>query len=428
MTEAVIPLASDVPGMAPQGSLDIGSDRYFVIPLSIQQDGADYMVGNADLEEFYQFPAEGVRIIELLRSGLDAARVKTILAREYSDDLDVDDFIASLVEIGFVYPADEVDGFKRRLARQPSDRRLTFACSPAVARALLSPATLLLYVAVIGIAGYKMVADPALRPDWGALALEHDITLTMIPLLLLYACTVSFHELGHMLAAARYGVRSKLGIGNRLWAIVAEADLSGIHALPKRQRYLPLLAGMLTDLFTISVTTLVIAGLLAQGGHDYLTQLLKALVLQIIITLTWQFNIFLRTDVYYVLCTHLNYPDLDSDARLYLGELGHRLSGGRFGKAAPSAHYKQRSVLRMFAGIWLLGRLMAVTMLIFVLIPTLVHYVAQAYRTFRDPTAPFATVVDQICFLAISLTLFGTGMIMWLKRRLMPTRGEEQRI
>ena len=56
---------------------------------------------------------------------------------------------------------------------------------------------------------------------------------------------VVLHETAHMLAAARHGIKPKYGIGNRLWTIVAEPDLTGILTLPKSQRYFPMLAGLL---------------------------------------------------------------------------------------------------------------------------------------------------------------------------------------
>jgi putative peptide zinc metalloprotease protein len=408
-------------------TIGASAPAFFVIPLSMQRDGENFMIGNAELEEFYQFPAQGVRIIDLLRAGETPERIKRQLHDETGEDVDVDDFIESLVEIGFIYPFDERGRFAERMAARPRDRRLSFAIDPALARTLLSPATLVLYAALVGAAGYGMITRPELRLDPRALALEHDITLTMIPLLLLYMGTVTLHESAHILAAARHGVRSKLGIGNRLWSLVAEADLSGILVLPKRQRYLPLLAGMMMDVLTVSLATLAIAALLARGMDGYPVQLLRALELQVVITLTWQFNIFLRTDVYYALCTYLNHPDLDADARRYLAAIAYRSSGGRFGRPAAAVDHHRMALLRGFAAIWLVGRLMALALLVFVLIPTLLHYILQAWRTFRDPATPTAVLLDQLGFLSISLTLFGSGMFLWLRRRLFRPRAVEAR-
>ena len=38
-----------------------GAQQYFVIPLSVQKDGDDYLVGNAEMGDFYQFPEQGVK-------------------------------------------------------------------------------------------------------------------------------------------------------------------------------------------------------------------------------------------------------------------------------------------------------------------------------------------------------------------------------
>jgi putative peptide zinc metalloprotease protein len=39
------------------------AEQYFVIPLSVQKDGDDYLVGNAEMGDFYQFPAQGLKIL-----------------------------------------------------------------------------------------------------------------------------------------------------------------------------------------------------------------------------------------------------------------------------------------------------------------------------------------------------------------------------
>ncbi len=395
--------------------------RYVVIPLSIQREGEYYCVGNAELDAFYHFPEAGVRILERLRAGLDAESIKAELAT-HSDDgqdpVDVDDFILSLREIGFVYAQGEQDRYRDAIAAaNTGDRRFAFHAPIRLARALFSPFALAAYLAILGLAAHAAIEDPRLRPNLQAFYLEQDLTLTLVLLLLLHGVAVFLHELGHMLAAARYGIGSRLGFGNRLWQIVAEADLSGILALPRSQRYLPLTAGMLVDLLNIALVTLLLRWLLDQGHAGFVIHLLQALVLQILVSIGWQFNVFLKTDLYYVVCTRYGHPDLDREARAYLRGRLHAISFGLLGAPASPHDRRHLGVLRAFAALWLTGRVAALGFLCFVLIPTLVRYFDRARLAFADADPGRAGAYDALAFATISLAVFAIGALLWLRRR-----------
>lgn len=392
-------------------------ERYFVIPLSIQQEGEDFLIGSAEMDEFYQVPIAGRTVVTMLQDGKTVAEIKAALAAEGGEMVDVDDFIAMLREIGFIYPVAEAHLHQERIAGRDEDKRILFSADPRIARALFSLPLLAGYLAVVGYAAYLALLDPALRIDRNAFFIERNFALTLVLLLVLSSLAVSLHELGHMLAAARHGVNSRLGIGNRLWNIVAEADLSGIWALPKRKRYLPLMAGMMVDVLVIALVTLVIAALRREGQTGFAISLLQALVLQIVVTIVWQFNLFLKTDIYYALSNYLSYPNLDADARIYLRDGLYRVSRGRWGTRAEAPDYKSVRVLRLFSVLWVIGRIGALAVLVLVFLPTLVRYAAKSYEAYRDPSASMYTVYDLGIFVLLSAIIFVGGVYMWLRRR-----------
>lgn len=405
-------------------------ETYFVIPLSIQADGENYLIGNAELEDYYQIPAQGHAVLGMLQQGDSPATIKarlvqdSKLAKEAGDSgdmVDVDDFVAMLREIGFLYPMADAGLHRERVDAVPADRRILFKVDPRIARAIFSPITLLFYVGVVGYAFVLAVMDPALRINPHAFFIERNLAATLVLLLLLSSAAVMLHELGHMLAAARHGISSKLGIGNRLWNIVAEADLSGVLALPKRQRYLPLMAGMMIDLLVIALLILTIDALrrtdMMGGETGFTVPLLHALILQIVVTITWQFNFFLKTDLYYVISNYWSYPDLDADARIYLRDRIHRFSNGRIGARAESPSYTSTRVLNAFSILWVVGRILALGVLVLVVIPTIYLYVAKTYRAFKDPAVSSGTVYDLGIFTLISLIILVGGLYMWLRGR-----------
>lgn len=390
---------------------------YFVIPLSVQKEDDFYLVGNVDLQEFYQFPETGLYILNTLREGGTPASIKASLAYESEETVDVDDFIDTLLEIGFIYRADEKN---RHDTKQPSatqHKHFFFVASRKLANILYTPGMLVCYLSFVGYALYSMIQTPALRPNLHAFYFANNLTLNMVVLLALTLTIALAHELGHVLAAARHGIRSKLSLGNRLWVIVLESDLTGILSLPKRQRYLPMLGGMLVDLLTIALLTLLTKLLIDHGSEGRALQIVQALIMQTILTLAWQLNIFLKTDIYYVLCNYLGHPDLDRDARIYLRNLQRRFKFWRISTPEVPLSRGNTRILRLFVVIWVAGRAVALTLLCTVALPTIYRYMAQAYRLYRSPKPNYSSVCDLSLFTLILLSIMGSGMYRWINQR-----------
>ena len=404
----------------PAPPLSSDTRPYRVALLSIQPDGEDFLVGSQALGGFYQFPPQGVTVLDRLRAGLSPAAIKAELATDaQGDGVDVDDFIETLLDIGFIRSTDAPDPVPLEAA---PDRRWLFAVDRRVAALFFSLPAMIGYAALLAAAVLVAARTPAARPDPAAFFLDHDLAPTLILLLILAFGTTALHELGHLLAAAREGIASRVGIGTRLWNIVVEADLTGIFALPKRRRYLPLAAGMLVDLLTIAATTLIIAWLIRAQASPFVIALLKAMVLQTIATIIWQFNLFLRTDGYYLLSNWASYPNLDADARIYIANRVHRLTRGLRGSAQAPATTHRLATLRVFAAIWVFGRVLAVAMLVFVVVPTLYRYCAKAWRTIGDPAASRATIIDTSVFAALCVAMLTMGMVLWLRPKLKHAR------
>jgi len=392
------------------------SASYYVIPLTVQKEGDVYLVGNADIGEFYQFPEEGLGILNMLKAGSSAATIKSRLAAESSETLDVDDLIEQLLDMGYIYPQEQKHQFLERAAAEKRTGR-RFSIDARVARAIFSPVGLLIYALIVGYALLRAIDQPALRVDWLAFYTETNRTALFLLILVTSIVAAVLHELGHMLAAARWGISSKYGVSNRLWAVVAETDLTGIMSLPKAQRYLPLFAGILVDTLNIAVLTLLIGSMIRHDSNAFAIKVAQALVLQLVISITWQFNIFVRTDIYYVLCTYFSYPDLDKDARHYLQNLIHQLSFGRLGAAAAPMVYKNLGVLRAFAVIWVLGRVFSLFILFFVALPTLAEYFISAYHSLYGPPGSVWIAYDTGLFAVLSLSTMGIGIYMWLRQK-----------
>jgi putative peptide zinc metalloprotease protein len=391
-------------------------EQYYVIPLSVQKDGDDYLVGNAEMGDFYQFPEQGVRILDMLKSGLAAPTIQARLQDEYQETVDVDGFVEQLTSIGFIHPEDQKLTVQARLEATAHDTRRTFNMDPRIARAIFSPPALLCYLAVIIYAAVNAINEPALRINFGAFYIETWRTPFLVLVLTLAFVHVALHEMGHMLAAARHGIKSKYGIGNRLWMIVAESDLTGILTLPRSQRYFPMLAGPMVDVLWASLLTVLIQVLLWSSASPFAIQLVQALILDIVISIRWQLNIFVKTDIYFVICNYFRHPDLDRDARAYLRDLLHWMTFGRYGAVAP-ASFQNLTAVRVFSMIWLFGRALSFLVLFGVFLPTMAKYVIFGVQLANGPPTSVWIVLDTFSYVAIMLTMIGAGMFVWVRKR-----------
>ena len=393
-----------------------GAQSYFVIPLSVQKDGEDYLVGNAEIGDFYQFPEQGIKILDLLKSGLTAPVIQSRLQEDYQETVDVDGFVEQLASIGFIHPEAERQSVQQHLETSGQTSRRTFSVNPRIARAFFSAPAMTIYGAILLYATWSALADQRLRINFNAFYIENYRTPFLLLVLTLALIHVAFHELSHMLAAARHGIKSKYGIGNRLWMIVAESDLTGILTLPRSQRYFPMLAGLLADILWASLLTVLIKGLFVYGASPFAIQLVQALILDIVISMRWQFDIFVKTDIYFVICNFFRYPDLDRDARTYLANLVHRLTFGQYGNAAHTG-FRNLNGVRVFSVIWLVGRVLSVLVLFGVFLPTMARYVISAAEMMTGPPVSVWIVADTIAYVVIMVSMIGTGMYVWLKQR-----------
>ena len=396
----------------------VSCPRYGVIPISIQKDGDAYIVGSADLGDFYQFPREAVAILTMLQSGETPEAIKSNMADSEPVPVDVDDFITQLLQMGFLTRGDmpRFDPRAPDISNRPSGR--VFAADPRMAKAVFSLPALICFLAIVVYAAISAIMDPALRLDFGALYIETNRTLLLIVVLALSLLQTAAHELGHMLAAAREGITCRYGIGTRLWTVVAESDLTGILALPRAKRYLPMLAGLLVDILCLSLFTLLLGLLLRMGASEFMLQVVRVMMLETAISMAWQFNIFVKTDIYFVLCNYFSYPDLDRDARAYLRHLVHHASFGRFGAVAPSRIFGHLAALRIFTLVWVFGRLLSVAVLVTIFLPAMWQYLTSAARMLNGPPASMWAALDTITYVSILLMMLGTGMYMWLKPQL----------
>lgn len=229
--------------------------------------------------------------------------------------------------------------------------------------------------------------------------IELTVFLGQIPLTLL-------HELCHVLAGRRLGLRSRVRLSQRLYFVVFETVLDGLVVVPRRKRYLPMLAGLIGDTLVVAALMLV-AWTTRQpgGGVTPLGGICLALAFTTLPRMAWQFYFFLRTDLYHLVSTVLGCNDLHTAARGLLlnranAVLGHRdriIDEERW-------HPRDRQVARWYAPLVVVGYAWMLAVLGIVILPLAWDFLGGAFqRAFLGGAQSTAQQRDAVVLLALTV-------------------------
>lgn len=259
--------------------------------LTLVKDGEGYIVGSPHTRDYVAIPALGGQIIESLQAGRSIEDCAAATAEAAGEPVDVSAFLTELESAGLLGPA----------ASAP--RPAPAAASPAVAPLhrlgrLLFTGPGLLAQTLLGLIGIAL-----LLLDAGARPVYSDAIVTdapLVSLLLVAAISTALglgHELAHVLAAAARGVRSSMSISRRGYFVVLQTDLTDLWSLPRRSRAIPLAAGMLSDAAILG-TVLITLHWSLLGDSPLILDIARAIVFIKFSGILFQFEFFMRTDVY----------------------------------------------------------------------------------------------------------------------------------
>jgi hypothetical protein len=122
--------------------------------LSFVPEGADVVVGRGDTGTYAVLPSDGAELLRRLIGGSTAAEAATWYERSFGETVDVDDFLQSMNDLGFI--------------RAPgSPAAVSATAAPRfqwLGRALFSAPAWLVYGAIVAFALIELVRRPGLRP------------------------------------------------------------------------------------------------------------------------------------------------------------------------------------------------------------------------------------------------------------------------
>jgi len=389
-----------------------------VKPFVRQFDGTEVIIGIIETGVFLAVPAEAVELLDDLAAGKSIGETSDLYQQKHGETPDMNDFLELLEAKGFLQSHEENTAAAVATKTSPPQTRYHFSNFPQpLAQRLFSYPTYTLCLALIAAAVYaaylypSLIAAPAdlYFPDHRALCVTLWVTAGYF--------TIFLHEMAHLVGARAAGVSSRMGISHRLWYLVAETDLTGLWALPKQKRYMPMLAGILLD--AASAALLVLVLLANQSGWLRLpvlaVRVLRALEFTYVMRILWEFFFYVRTDLYYVIATLCNCRNLLGDTRALLRNQVARVIPWMQPIDQSGVPERELRFVRWYALLWLGGRIWAVFTLFWITVPVAVSYLRVVADAFSSGYAANpGNFVDAIVMATYFLVPTIAGLVLWL--------------
>ncbi|GAA1514599.1 hypothetical protein GCM10009677_54770 [Sphaerisporangium rubeum] len=386
-----------------------------VRPYQSRREGDTAVIGD-DLRGVYlSIPIEGLDILDSLARGRTVGETVRSYEDKHQESPDIEPFLDALAEEGFVNPS-RADAVAPPKKERQKWWNLDWVSQKAAKRLVNTP-VILLGFAIIATGIWLASTTPGLMPDATALQFKDHYWMYIVVLSIVSMATVFLHELAHVLAARSVGVKARIEIGNQLYLIVGQTDMSGVWLLPRRKRLLAVVAGVLFDLTAMS--TLLIVLWLDHSGVAPLPEpvrvVLNALVFSYVIRFIVQCYMFVRTDLYYAVAIALNTRSLMADTEAYLLNLWRRVRRARVRIDQSAVRRKEMWAIRLYAVLWVVGRLAAIASLVFITIPLIIYYGGLLGTLLFTGTGANGFGLLDMLSISLLFTLYnGGGVVMWI--------------
>jgi hypothetical protein len=363
-------------------------------PLTYLDEGDDVTVGRADIDSYGVFPRDGADLVRRLEQGSSPNEAARWYEHHYGERVDVVEFLEALYDLDLVVK----DGEAVISPQAVEWRRLGVV--------LFSAPAWIAYASIVTAAIVAMVRNHNLVPRYQHLFFTRSsLTILTLGIVLGQLPWMLLHEAFHALAGRRLGLNSRLSIGRRFYYLVFVTSLDGLVAVPRRKRYLPILAGMVLDTLAAAVLTLGASALASTAGFGALLyKLLLSMAFGVVLRLAWQFYFFLRTDLFFLATTALGCNDLQGASRLYLSNRVKVLLGRR-SSLQPSDAWTPRdvAVARWYSWLLVAGYGLLTFMVATVMVPTAVRIVQMVVHKLRDQHTVVGAA-DLVVFLILNFS------------------------
>lgn len=390
----------------------LGSSVVRFRELSIREDGDRWIIGRAETGQFISAPAIAVEIIRQLALGRTPDKIALTLRAGGGTSYAIGDFVAALDDMGFL---SSVGGTARIEPAQPpqSIRWL----KPSHVSWLLHPAVPYAAAVPVLVAAALAAARPSLIPTFHSLAWNRHSGLVLAINVAISWVLTGLHELGHLAVGRAAGAPARISLSTRMQFLVVQTDISGLWAARRRTRITAYLAGMTVDLLVASGALLIVA---LADPHGLTRAVLSVTAALAILAIPFQFMVFTRTDLYFVLQDLTKSTSLHADGAAYLRHLFSRAAHAanpaavrRPDPTRPQPRH-QRRVIRGYSAVLLTGVTACVAVEAVFFIPSGLTLVRHAILEMCS-RAPIA-IADGATALTVIAFLLVVRVIIWWRR------------
>jgi hypothetical protein len=392
-------------------------------PLTFLAEDSGILVGQKELGNYALFPEEAVMLLKQLQQGKNPSQATLWYQDYYGEEVDIEEFLDTLQELKFIKNAGATE-LTGSLAQTVSWQWL--------GKVLFSVPAWCIYAMLMAVCLYGLIRVPRLLPGQQDLFFTSSLTAIEIAFFLVQLLAVLFHEMFHTLAGRRLGLPTKIMLGNRLSSLVLETDLTALWTVPRRLRYLPLLAGMLAD-GLLFATCIIVAWLTLtpSGTPGIVGAFCLAMAYATVLRVIWQGAFYLETDIYYILMTAFKCINLQRTTRAYIRHLIlTMLRKHSTWHEDLQWNPRDRAVARWYIFVYLCGYSVSLYLFCFVGIPVLLQLfgTALAHLSSGLTTSP-AAFFDAVVFLLLNcLPLLLVGIVVLVKLRKRFQRQQTQNV
>jgi putative peptide zinc metalloprotease protein len=342
------------------------------------------VVGRSEIGEFIELPAAYGDAISLLGAGLSISATEERIAAEQEVELDAAELVEALADLGFVR---SVNGQPLPDPEANTARSHFSRLTELHVAWLFSRPMKLLWLLVMGAALVTLAMRPDLLPNYTDFFWGDYVGLTVLVNTVMMSISISMHELMHLTAARSLGVPGRIGFGTRLHNLVVQTDVTAVWGVPRRSRYRVYLAGMAWDLFLMASLTLLVAHV---AMPQPMKAVLQALVVCVLLSIPFQLQVYMRTDLYYVLRDLLRTRNLFDDGLAYARYLLARTVAGLRRRPAPVADPTigltphERRATRVYSVFLVLGATISLSFLALFGVPIAIAALVRALLAIAD--------------------------------------------
>ncbi|WP_026907231.1 hypothetical protein [Paucisalibacillus globulus] len=385
-------------------TLDSRLNLYY---LQIRPDKKHFIVEDSASGEFYEMPKICIDAIELIKKGKNLGEIEVLLKEEYlEEEVEIISFAEQLVEFGLVK---EIDGERVTVTKQSRTSNGFNWISPKLAKIFFNKITNKFYIILFFINVLLIILNPTLLPNYKDVFLFDSMMFNMLMYMSISLVLILIHEFGHILAIRSYNLPAKLDIGNRLFLVVFEADLTSAWKLPSKQRNPLYFAGMSFEQVIIFIS--FILTLYFAEGNSLITGILGIVIFDIFIKTLYQFFFYMKTDMYYVIENITGHYNLMENGKQYLRKWLPFLKKD----STTQAYQNELLGIRIYSTFYIIGILTTFVLIGIYVLPQAIFAYSQSVSYLWDsPSNPLFW--DSIVFLGLTILMLGLLAYARLKK------------